>query len=485
MNVFEHRSTLEHPPEEVFRWHTRPGAFQRLLPPWEDVRVLERTGGVETGSRVRLRIHRGPVHVDWTVEHTSVEEGRSFTDEQVKGPFGAWKHEHRFLPADGGGCIVQDRVQWKPPLGSFTSAFAVPWVEKELDRLFRFRHRRLRHDLGRLAPVAEAVGSASEDPGAEDQSPRRAGAGLDSLTVAITGASGLVGRSLRAFLWAGGHRVISLVRSRDRLGEDSVYWNVRKGEIDAEGLRDVDVMVHLAGEPLFALRWTEEKKRRILESRTEGTRLVAETLAGMDRGPRLLISASGIHFYGGRGDEILTEKSSPGEGFLARVCQEWEDATSPAVQAGLRVVTLRTGVVLTPEGGALEKMLLPFKMGLGGRLGSGRQFFSWIDADDHLGLIHHVIRNREIRGPVNAVSPDSIPNAVFTDTLGRVLGRPTILPVPSPAVKVAMGDMGETLLLQGQRARPQAALSSGFRYDFPAVEASLRHELGRSARTRS
>lgn len=460
MNVYEHRSVVDHPADEVFRWHTRPGAFERLLPPWEDVRILERSGGLEPGSRIRLRVSRGPAHFDWTVEHTGVDEGREFIDEQVRGPFGSWKHIHRFLPDDRGGSVVEDRIEWEPPLKAVTSAFAEPWVQKQLERLFRFRHRRLRHDLDRLADGASA--------------------GRDALTVAITGASGLVGSHLSAFLRAGGHRVLSLVRSRDRLDGDSVYWNVKKGEIDAEGLKDADVLVHLAGEPLFAFRWTEEKKRRILESRREGTRLVAETLAGMDRGPRVLISASGVHFYGDRGEEVLTEESGPGEGFLAEVCREWEAATEAAARAGLRVVTLRSGVVLTPQGGALEKMLLPFKMGVGGRLGNGRQFLSWIDADDQVGLIHHAMIRREVRGAVNAVSPGAVPNAAFTDALGRVLGRPTLVPLPSLAVKVLMGDMGETLLLQGQRVRPAAALDSGFEFEFPEVEASLRHQLGRS-----
>lgn len=472
MKVFEARTTLEHSPEAVFRWHRRPGAFERLLPPWENVRVLERTGGIEVGSRIRLRVRRGPASFDWTVEHTDVEEGRSFTDEQVKGPFGSWTHVHRFLPGEGGGCVMEDEVRWAPPLEPVSSVVAEPLVERELKRLFRFRHRRLRHDLDRLATGDRLRGG---EPGKE-------GAGVEPLSVAITGASGLVGRSLSAFLRAGGHRVTPLVRSRERAGPESIYWNVQREEIDARALEGVDAVIHLAGEPLFALRWTEAKKRRILESRARGTRLVARALASLDRGPRVLLSASGVHYYGDRGDEILTEESASGEGFLAEVCREWEAATEPAAAAGVRVVTLRSGVVLTPEGGALEKMLLPFRMGVGGRLGSGRQYMSWIDADDQIGLLHHALVNRDVRGPVNATAPGPVPNAAFTDALGRVLGRPTVLPLPSLAVKASMGEMGETLLLQGQRARPEAALASGFDFHFPDLESSLRHQLGRSRR---
>lgn len=468
MNLFEARATVEQSPDEVFRWHRRPGAFERLLPPWEDVRILDRTGGVEVGSRIRMRVRRGPVSFDWTVEHTSVEEGRSFTDEQVKGPFGSWKHVHRFLPAEGGGCVVEDEIHWSPPLKSVSSVFAEPLVEGALSRLFGFRHRRLRHDLDRLSSGARLRGI--EEDGDADSKP---------LSVAMTGASGLVGRNLSAFLRAGGHRVIPLVRSRERVRGNSIYWSVEDEVMDGEALEGVDAMIHLAGEPLFALRWTEGKKRRIRESRVRGTGLVARTLAGLEGGPRVLISASGVHYYGDRGDEVLTEESASGEGFLADVCRQWEAATEPAAAAGIRVVTVRSGVVLTPAGGALEKMLLPFKLGVGGRLGSGRQYMSWIDADDQVGLLHHVLTNRDVRGPVNAAAPGPVPNAAFTDALGRVLERPTVLPLPSLAVKASMGEMGETLLLQGQRAHPEAALASGFDFRFPDVESSLRHQLGR------
>lgn len=460
MPVFRHRSVLPHPADEVYRWHTRPGAFQRLLPPWESVRVLERTGGLEEGSRVRLRIRRGPARFEWLVRHVEVEPGRSFTDEQVEGPFRRWRHTHRFVPDGEGGCRMEDEVEWEPPLGSVGRTFGEPFVERELRRLFRFRHQRLANDLAHLG--------ASGRP--------------EPLTVAVTGSSGLVGSMLSAFLRAGGHRVVPVVRSRSEAGDGSVYWSVEKGEIDAGALEGVDAVVHLAGEPIVGLRWTEAKKRAILESREEGTKLLAGALAGLDDPPRVLVSASGVHYYGDTGDRIVTEASPPGEGFLAEVCRRWEDATGAAREAGIRVVTVRTGLVLSPAGGALATMLPFFKAGLGGRVGSGRQYLAWIDPDDHVGLLHRALTRTSLRGPMNAASPHPVPNATFTDALGRVLGRPTVVPAPAPAVKLLLGRMGEEALLQGQRAVPRKALDDGYVFRCPGVEESLRFQLGRTER---
>lgn len=456
MHTFRRRSTVPASPDRVFRWHARPGSFERLLPPWERVEMLER-GPLEAGSRVRLRIRRGPIPLEWTVEHVEVDEGRGFRDEQVSGPFGRWTHTHRFLPAEEGGCLVEDEVRWEPPGGRLASAFAAPLVERELERVFAFRHRRLSHDLRRSSP------------------------GLDrARSVAVTGASGLVGSELSHFLRAAGHRVLRLVRSREAARhDDAVYWNVERAEIDSGALEGVDAVVHLAGESIFGWRWTEAKKDAILESRRRGTRLLAEALGALERGPEVLVSASGVHFYGDRGREVVTEEAPSGRGFLARVCREWERATGPAERAGIRVVLLRSGVVLNPAGGALEQMLRPFRAGLGGRLGSGKQFMSWIDADDHLGLIHHALRRDSLEGPVNAVAPGAVTNAAFTDVLGRVLGRPTVIPVPRLAVRTVLGEMGRELLLQSTRAHPTKAMGNGFEFEWPDLEASLRHQLGR------
>lgn len=456
MPVFTHRFELGHPVEEVFRWHLRSGALQRLTPPWEDVRIRVQEAGVAPGGRVELGLRKGPAEIGWTVEHTEFEEDRLFVDEQVAGPFAHWRHEHRFEPLGADRCAVEDVVEWQPPLGSLGRTFSGPFIQRSLGRLFRFRARRLRNDLD--------LHERYRDGG--------------PLRVAVTGSTGLVGTALVHFLRTGGHEVLRISRS-PRKGRDWLAWDPRAEQLDGRRLEGLDAVVHLAGEPIAAIRWTASKKERILGSREEGTSLLARTLAELEQPPATLISASGVDYYGDQGDEPLTEEAPAGRGFLAEVCQRWERATHTARAVGIRTIVLRTGIVLSPRGGMLGTVLLPFNLGLGGRLGSGRQYMSWIDLDDHVGLMLHLVRTTGVRGPVNATAPNPVPNASFTGTLGRVLGRPTVLPAPSLAIRGLLGEMGEELLLAGQRVMPQKALSSGYTFLFQDLEESLRHQLGR------
>jgi len=300
------------------------------------------------------------------------------------------------------------------------------------------------------------------------------------MTVAITGASGLIGSNLADFLTTGGHRVIRLVRDSRQLADDSIYWNPATGEIDVEGLVGADALVHLAGTSIASGRWTEARKRSIKQSRVKGTELISRTLATMSGGPRILVSASAVGFYGDRGSERINETALAGKGFLAEVCRAWEGAAKPAERAGVRVTTLRTGVSLSPAGGALGQMLLPFKMGAGGRLGSGKQYLSWIDNDDLIAAIHHVLMTDSIRGPVNATAPHPVTNSTFTAALGRTLSRPTVIPVPAFAVKAAFGQLGREALLWGQRVLPEKLLESGFTFFYEGVEESMQFQLGRA-----
>lgn len=456
MPVVTYRTLLDHSPEDVFAWHMRPGALERLMPPWEHIRILKREGEIWDGGTVTFTLKRGPTEITFVVKHTEFERGRMFTDEQITGPFAVWKHTHRFEPRDG-GCELIDDVHWELPLGPAGQLLAGRSVKGELKRLFAWRHDRLKCDLSRL---------------------RRYGSGR-TLKVAVTGASGLVGRALMQLLRAQGHTAIPLVRDTDVAGTGSVLWNPDSGLVERDKLEGIDALVHLAGEPMVGLRWSEEKKRAIRESRTRGTDLISRTIAAMSSPPEVLISASAMGIYGNRGNEIITEKSEIGKGFLADVCEAWEAATEPARRAGIRVVCLRMGMVLSPLGGVLGSMLLPFKIGVGGRLGSGRQYVSWIDVDDLTALILHIIRTRSLSGAVNATAPYPVPNATFADTLGRVLGRPTLVPVPEFAVKALFGEMGSELLLSGVRIQPEAAMRSGFDFHFPALEESLRFQLGK------
>lgn len=295
------------------------------------------------------------------------------------------------------------------------------------------------------------------------------------MKICISGASGLVGQDLSQRLKEAGHSLVAL--SRSGRVDGSVRWDPERGELNAGALADVDAVVHLAGESIAEGRWTQAKKQRIRDSRVKSTTLLAETLARMPEGPRTLISASAIGYYGDRGDEICSEDSPPGEGFLPEVCLAWEESCAAAEQAGLRVVKLRIGLVMSPKGGALAKMLLPFRMGGGGVLGSGRQYVSWIALEDLVRMIEFALGEQTLSGPHNAVAPEPVTNAEFTKTLGHVLHRPTLVPMPAFAARLAFGEMADALLLASTRVIPKRIQQAGFAFRYPQLEAALRSML--------
>jgi uncharacterized protein len=308
------------------------------------------------------------------------------------------------------------------------------------------------------------------------------------MLVAVTGASGLIGTALVERLRAGGHQVLRLTRSRPA-APDQVHWDPAAGELDPDALAKADAVVHLAAKGIGEdLRWNDRIKRELLSSRVEGTGLVARTMAelaarsGGNQGPRLLLCASGVHYYGDRGDAVLTEADAGGPGFLAGVARRWEAAADPARAAGLRVVHLRTGLVQDIGGAGLPKQVLLFRFGLGGRLGSGRQWLSWISLDDIVGAYLHVLTHDELEGPVNAVAPDPVTNAEFTRVLARVLGRPAFFHVPAIAPRLVLGELADELLFTSLRARPARLLETGYTFESPDLETTLRHTLGRPAR---
>jgi hypothetical protein len=298
------------------------------------------------------------------------------------------------------------------------------------------------------------------------------------MNILVSGASGLIGQALIPVLTTGGHRVICLVRFKPQGGESLVYWDPAGGDIDAPKLEGFDAVVHLAGEPITG-RWNAAKKRAIRESRVKSTRLLCETLARLSNRPRVLIAASASGYYGDRGDEMLREESEAGSSFLSQVCQEWEAATKVAAEGGIRVVNLRFGFVLSLAGGGLAKMLPVFKMGAGGKIGSGRQYLSWIAIDDLVQIILFAMTAEALHGPVNTVAPNPVTNVVFTKTLGGVLGRPAIFPMPAFAVRLAFGEMGKELLLASTRIEPTRLLKAGYQFRFPELEGALRHLLAR------
>jgi hypothetical protein len=288
-----------------------------------------------------------------------------------------------------------------------------------------------------------------------------------------------VGSEVVASLSASGHEVVRLVRRAPAPGEKAVRWDPEAGRIDSGGLEGCDAVVHLAGENVGAGRWTAARKAAIRDSRVKGTRLLCDALANLARPPKTLVCASAIGYYGDRGEEVLTEESPPGAGFLPDVCREWEAAAEAAVRKGIRVVHLRIGMVLSPKGGALPRMLPPFRAGLGGVIGTGRQYVSWVVLDDLTGIVLHALSREELRGPVNAVAPRPVTNRELTEALGKVLSRPTLLPVPSFALRLAVGEMADPLLLASARVAPRRLEETGYRFRFPELRAALRHLLGR------
>lgn len=298
------------------------------------------------------------------------------------------------------------------------------------------------------------------------------------MRILITGSTGFVGSSLVFHLKDKWHQVWRLVRPKSPLRENArIEWDPVQGLLNKATVEGFDAVINLAGENIASGRWTQVKKARIRESRILTTRFFCETLAQLAQPPKVLINASAVGYYGNRDDEILTEESSPGSDFLAQVCQEWETATLPAKRKGIRVINLRFGMILGASGGTLAKMFPAFKLGLGGRLGSGTQFMSWVALDEVLSVIDHILGNENLQGPVNVVSPNPMTNIQFTKTLGRVLNRPTILSVPAFALKVLFGEMAEALLLSSARAAPKKLLEAGYQFQYPLLEDALRHIL--------
>ena len=297
----------------------------------------------------------------------------------------------------------------------------------------------------------------------------------------VSGSTGLVGSALVEALTSKDHRVVRLTRSESAQGEPAVQWDPASGTLEPSAFDGIDAVVHLAGESIAEGRWTDAKKARIRDSRVEGTQLLCRTLASLQTRPRALVCASAIGFYGDRGDERLTEESPPGAGFLPDVCRQWEDATAPARDAGVRVVNLRIGIVLSPRGGALGKMLPPFKMGVGGVLGDGRQFMSWITRGDLVAVIEHALKTEALSGPLNAVSPQPVTNRQFTKTLGSVLGRPTVFPMPAFAARLVFGEMADALLLSSTRVVPAKLNESEFPFQHTDLESALRDLLAKDA----
>ena len=460
MSEFVQKSVMPASAEELLAWHARPGAFERLLPPWENIEIIRVARSLSGGEQAELAVRIGPFRKRWIAEHHALSDGVGFQDVQVTGPFAKWEHTHRMTPVDDETSWLEDCIQYDVWLGWFGRLVAGASIKRSLQRTFAYRHRVTLADLT-----------------AHRNARKRQTDGVESMKILVTGSTGLVGSSVIAFLTTGGHQVLRLVRGTAR-NDDEIAWNPVAGTIESGKLEGLDGVVHLAGENIATGRWTAAKKARIRDSRVNGTRLLSDALAKLTHKPKVFVGASAIGFYGDRGDDVMTESSPPGTSFLCQVCRDWEAATELSRQAGIRVVNLRIGVVLTPRGGALHKMLLPFKLCAGGVIGSGRQYMSWIAIDDVIGAIHHALTCESLSGPVNAVAPEPATNRSFIKTLGGVLHRPTFFPMPAFAAKLAFGEMGDELLLASTRVVPQRLQESGYQFRCPTLDGALRHVLG-------
>ncbi|PEN06532.1 TIGR01777 family protein [Longimonas halophila] len=451
-------SVLDVSAQALYDWHARPGAFERLTPPWAPVQ-LAAFEGIENGERAVIRLGYEPLALTWIAEHHSHIARRQFCDRQVQGPFKQWNHTHRFEPISDTRSRLVDDITYDLPLAPLSTALAPYLAEPELRRQFAYRHRITRHDLDLHARYDTA-----------------------RPTVAVSGSSGLVGRALVAFLRTGGYPVRRLVR-RSATRPDEITWNPSTGQVDAEALASVDAVVHLAGENVFAPRWTATKKARIFDSRVRGTRLLADALASLNDPPDTFISASAVGAYGDRGDTPVTEANAPRTtDFLGEVCAAWEGATAPAESAGIRTVNLRIGVVLAANGGALQVLSPLVQAGLGGTPGRGTAFVPWIALDDLLGSIVHTLHDDTLAGPVNATAPAPVRMRTLVDTLGTIFSRPTPWRIPEALIRAVSGEAADAMALKSIRARPARLTAHGFTWTFGELPAALRHALGRTLR---
>jgi len=448
--------------ETAYAWHEHDSAFNRLSPPWDQARMLS-TDGIRDGGRARIPLSTPLGKVLWLAEHFSVQPGVSFSDRQISGPFAFWQHTHSFEPSStSSSCILHDVVQYELPLSPLSDIFAGYFVRAKLSAMFRYRHSTLRNDLEFWSAFKEKK----------------------MKRILVTGSTGLIGRELAAFLRQGGYEVIGVSRRASK-NASQVQWDLSKARPDeCSALLDgkpLDAVIHLAGEGIADGRWTDRQKEKLRSSRVEATENLITGLQELGLKPSVFISASGIGIYGDRGNETLTESSDVGKSFLSQLAHDWENAVLRAEQVfGARVVQMRMGSVLTPKGGALAKMLLPFRMGVGGPLGNGRQWMSWVALDDVLYAAAYALETSSVQGPVNLVSPHQVTNREFSQALAAVLRRPALFPVPSIALRGMFGEMADELLLGSQRAVPEVLLNSGFQFRHANLTEALRHMLGRS-----
>ena len=445
---------------EAFLWHNQPGAFKRLLPPWEKIKLLSHSDKIDDGAQAKLYCTLlGPFGFTWLLEHRGYISGKQFCDVQLKGPFSSYQHSHLFREL-GENSELTDQIEYKLPFAKISQLFAPQLIEKRLERTFRYRHRITLQDL-------EFHRQYKDRP---------------KLNFLISGASGMIGQALCCFLTTAGHNVTRIVRSSSKDANQTdnvVIFENNKIELDKNST--FDCVVNLAGAGIADRRWSNQRKKELIKSRVNFTEALVASLKNLKHPPQTIISASGLGYYGDVRDGCSSERSPKGSGFLADLSHSWEQAADSALtETDSRVIKLRLAAVLSPAGGVLKKMLLPFSIGMGAQLGSGKQQFAWVALDDVLSAILFISYNDKISGAVNLVAPQSISNADFTRDFARALGMPAIFRIPAPILRAVFGEMADETLLASSIAVPQKLLDHGFSFLFKDAAIALKASLGKS-----
>jgi len=429
--------------------------------------IVDHTGGINNDDNSIFRINLGPITFKWVAKHFGYIHNRQFQDKMIKGPFKKWIHTHSFIPQEQNQCIIEDKIDYMLRFGKIGSKIIQKRIQNYLNQLFIYRERILVNDTI-LEKMTQEKGK----------------------NILITGSHGLIGSSLIPLLTnVGRHKITRLVRkvNNNNMGsspttnkEDkkSIFWYPEYDKLDHHELEGFDIIIHLAGENIFG-RWTDIKKQSIFNSRVGSTKLLAKSLTKLSNPPSLLICASAIGYYGDRPNEYITEDSIPGKGFLSEVCQQWEKATHDVTEIGIRVVNTRFGVVLTPKGGILQKLLSPFKLGLGITIGNKDQYISWVSIEDVIKSIFYSITNTSIKGPVNVVSPKPITNLEFSDTLKKIFNPKLSVSINQNIPKLIFGEMSKEVLSTNTYVIPKRLISTGYKFFNSELEDSLRFLLGK------
>ena len=429
--------------------------------------IIDHTGGINNDDNSIFRIKLGPITFKWVAKHFGYIHNLQFQDKMIKGPFKKWIHTHSFIPQEQNQCIIEDKIDYMPRFGKIGSKIIQKRIQNYLNQLFIYRERILVNDTI-LEKMTREKGK----------------------NILITGSHGLIGSSLIPLLtYIGGHKITRLVRkinnnntysspTTNKEDKKSIFWYPEYDKLDHNELEGFDIIIHLAGENIFG-RWTDIKKQRIFNSRVGSTKLLAKSLTKLSNPPSLLICASAIGYYGDRPNEYITEDSIPGKGFLSEVCQKWEKATQDVTEIGIRVVNTRFGVVLTPKGGILQKLLSPFKLGLGITIGNKDQYISWVSIEDVIKSIFYSITNTSIKGPVNVVSPKPITNLEFSDTLKKIFNPKLSVSINQNIPKLIFGEMSKEVLSTNTYVIPKRLISTGYKFFNSELEDSLRFLLGK------